>query len=172
MIFRFFASFLIIAITLGVVGCKNLRKAVDATARLQGQVSALQESTEKSYDKGLIPKDIAQRGTQAIKDKLNPTALAYTNFVDNLKQAYPEGSGKKPTTAEWVEVRRLFRAFTNAFDEVVTIYGPLTDEQKLILNVSLGAIQEIVDLVLGAISKVEENIELGGPSAWRTLQTS
>lgn len=162
------------------VGCKSLKKAVDASARLAAQVNNLQDQIEKSYDQRLIDEVLARKATLIVKDKLNPAVEAYTNFVDELRQAYPVGSEAKPTAEQWAKVRTLFRAVTAAFTEITTAFKMLTPEQSVLVSVLISAIQESIDIILGAISKIDTYIDRNdatainnkGGAVWLILQTS
>lgn len=165
------ATFAIVSLFVGATGCRSIKKAVDASARLSAQVNNLQEQTEKSYDQKLVSADFARDATKLIKDKLNPSVAAYTNFVDELRAAFPAGTKAEPTAAQWAKLRSLFKAVTSAFAEVATIYKLLTPEQSVRVNLLIIAIQETLDVIGGAVSLVDEHIENGG-AAWLKLQTS
>lgn len=168
---HFISLVLIASMLFGAFGCKNLKKAVDASARLAAQVNNLQDQIEKSYDRGLIDASFARKATVLVKDKLNPAVAAYTNFVDELRGLYPAGSEAKPTAEQWKKLRGLFRAVTAAFAEVSTAFKLLSPEQSVLVSVIILAIQESLDVIGGAVSKVDQHIENGGAS-WLKLQTS
>lgn len=166
-----FCLVLIASMLFGAFGCKSLKKAVDASARLSAQVNNLQDQIEKSYDQKLIDAEFSRKATLLVKDKLNPAVAAYTNFVDELRGLYPAGTEAKPTSEQWSKLRTLFRAVTSAFAEISTAFKLLTPEQSILLTVIIAAIQESIEIIGGAVSKVDQHIENGG-AAWLKLQTS
>jgi hypothetical protein len=131
---------------------KKISDAVRVAARANRLVKDLVKATEESFDEKLISKETTLKAT-VFFDKAIPLADKFTDAVENLKAKY--GGGAKIPASEFQNLRAAFDAFQAPIEDVLQLFGALSESQRAKLDAAIEAIKTAIEIIKSGFGQAE-----------------